>query len=116
MIMLGQLTTSLGKQKIAAPVAGLTVDPDAGFLPNFCRGELVWHVIVLAEMLAIVATIVTPPISTSMWNDVFLISLFLQWIALSSVCVLCLLRPYLNKLPERRANALMMALTVRFWA
>ena len=98
-----QLADTLGIHTSAAVAAPLGLRHETGFLPNFCRGELVWHVIVLAEMLAIVATIITPPISTSMLNDVFLVSLFLQWIALSSVTVLCLLRPYLNRLPERRA-------------
>lgn len=96
--------TSLNMQRNAVVANAPPVTrQDSGFLPNFCRGELVWHVIVLVEMLAIVATIITPPISGNMLNDVFLVSLFLQWIGLTSVSALCLLRPYLNKLPERRA-------------
>ncbi len=76
---------------------------DPGFLPDFCRGEMVINVVVLAEFLAIVATIITPPLTTSVFQDLFYISLFLQWIALTSIGVLCAARPYLNRLGERRA-------------
>lgn len=76
---------------------------DTGFLPNFCKGEMVLNVVILAEFLAIVLTIVTPAITTSIFQDLFLISLFLQWIAVMSVSALCLAGPSLNKLPEKRA-------------
>ncbi len=99
--MTAQLTVIANER--APDVDKVTVDHGSGFLPNFCQGELVWHVMVLAEMLAVVATIITPPITNSMLNDLLLVSLFLQWIALSSVSALCLLRQHLNRLPERRA-------------
>ncbi len=76
---------------------------EPGFLPEFCRGEMVINVVVLAEFLAIVATIITPPLTASVFQDLFYISLFLQWIALTSIGVLCAARPYLNRLGERRA-------------
>lgn len=76
---------------------------EPGFLPDFCRGEMVINVVVLAEFLAIVATIITPPLTASVFQDLFYISLFLQWIALTSIGVLCAARPYLNQLGERRA-------------
>ncbi len=76
---------------------------DPGFLPDFCRGEMVINVVVLAEFLAIVATVITPPLTASVFQDLFYISLFLQWIALTSIGVLCVARPFLNRLGERRA-------------
>jgi two-component system sensor histidine kinase AlgZ len=76
---------------------------EPGFLPDFCRGEMVINVVVLAECLAIVATIIIPPLTASVFQDLFYISLFLQWIALTSIGVLCAARPYLNRLGERRA-------------
>jgi two-component system sensor histidine kinase AlgZ len=76
---------------------------EPGFLPDFCRGEMVINVVVLAEFLAIVATIITPPLTANAFQDLFYISLFLQWIALTSIGVLCAARPYLNRLGERRA-------------
>lgn len=79
------------------------VHQDPIFLPDFCRGEMVLNIVVLAEFLAIIFTIVIPPITTNIFHDLFLISLFLQWIALLSVCALCLARPFLNRLPDNRA-------------
>ena len=76
---------------------------DAGFVPNFCRGEMVLNVVVLAQFVAVIFTIVTPTVAGNLFTDLFLISLFIQWIALMSVSALCLARPYLNRLPERRA-------------
>ena len=76
---------------------------DTDFLPDFCRGEMVLNIVVLAEFLAIIFTIVIPPITVNIFLDLFLISLFLQWIALLSVCALCLARPFLNRLPDNRA-------------
>ncbi len=77
--------------------------PDSGLLPDFCRGEMVLNTAVLAEFLAIIFTIVIPPITANIFHDLLLISLFMQWIALLSVCALCLARPHLNRLPGNRA-------------
>ena len=76
---------------------------DTGILPDFCRGEMVFNIMILAEFLAIIFAILTPPITLNIFKDLLLISLFLQWIALMSVCALCLARPFLNRLPENRA-------------
>lgn len=76
---------------------------DGGFLPDFCNGLTLLNVIVIAEMLAIVVTLVTRRISASMFEDLFLISIFVQWIALSSAAAMCALRKYLNRLPNPRA-------------
>ena len=61
------------------------------------------NIVILAEFLAIIFAILTPPLTLNIFQDLFLISLFVQWIALMSVCALCLARPYLNHLPENRA-------------
>ncbi len=76
---------------------------DGGFLPNFCSGLTLLNVVVIAEMLAIVITLVTRRISASMFEDLFLISIFVQWIALTSAAAMCGLRKYLNRLPNPRA-------------
>lgn len=78
-----------------------------GFLPNFCRGPVVGYVIVVAQFLAIAITVIMPRLTGRVFLDLVLVSLFVQWIALMSVSVLCLVGPFLNRLPERRA--LMMA-------
>jgi len=74
-----------------------------GFLPNFCQGSVILNVVLIAEMLAFVVTLVTRRISFSLLEDLALISLFVQWIALTSVAALCYARRYLNRLPNPRA-------------
>lgn len=76
---------------------------DDGFLPNFCRGPIVLNVILVAQFLAVAITALIPPLTERVFLDIFLVSLFVQWIALTSICVLCLAGPFLNNLPERRA-------------
>jgi two-component system sensor histidine kinase AlgZ len=76
---------------------------DGGFLPNFCNGLTLLNVIVISQMLAFVVTLVTRRISSNMFEDLLLISIFIQWIALSSAAVMCALRTYLNRLPDQRA-------------
>jgi len=77
----------------------------AEFLPNFCTGEVVFNVVVVAEMLAIVINLVIPRgfLGTSALQDLILISLFIQWVALAGTAVLCYTRKYLNRLPNLRA-------------
>lgn len=92
-------------ERPAPPVAWGRVR-NHGFLPNFCRGPIVLNVMVVAQFLAVAITVIIPPLTRNVFLDVFMVSLFVQWIALSSVCVLCAAGPFLNGLPERRALAM----------
>jgi len=74
-----------------------------GFLPNFCGGPIVLRVIIVAQFLAVAITVLIPPLTNRVFLDLFMVSLFVQWIALTSVCVLCVAGPFLNGLPDRRA-------------
>ena len=91
----------LGGTKQPAPGGVYT---DVGeFFPDFCHGAMIVNVVILAEFLALVGTVLTQRLSSSVFQDFFLISILLQWIALTSVAVLCLLRARLNRLPPTRA-------------
>lgn len=85
-------------------------DNSSGFLPDFCRGETIINVVIIAQLLAIIVTIVSQRLSANVFKDLLLISLFVQWVALSTTAALCIFRPYLEKLPSNRA--LMMAYLV----
>ncbi|MFQ5993621.1 MAG: sensor histidine kinase [Acidiferrobacterales bacterium] len=78
---------------------------DSQFLPNFCTGWIVFNVAIIAEMLAIVITLVIPRyiISPYIMQNLLLISIFVQWVALGGTAVLCLTGPYLNRLPRLHA-------------
>ncbi len=75
------------------------------FLPNFCGVRMVLALVVIAQMLAFVL-ILGPYANNDRWTDLSLISLFIQWIALTSAALLCLSRPVLRKLNNIAAACL----------
>lgn len=77
----------------------------AGFLPNFCSGPMVINVVVIAQMMALVITLVARRISVNIFQDLLIVSLFVQWIALSEAGTLCALRGWINRLPRTSAIA-----------
>jgi two-component system sensor histidine kinase AlgZ len=73
-------------------------EKDDFFLPDFCNVRMVFAVILIAELLAIVLVLAPLDSSASRWEDLGIISLFIQWVALISAGVLCVVRPLLRKL------------------
>ena len=88
--------------RLFAPIAAPT-EEETHFLPNFCRGRAIGGIVLIAELLAIVITLVTRRISTNLFQDLLLVSLFVQWIALSGAATLCMARRFLDSLPNPRA-------------
>ena len=86
----------------AANGTGIEQD-DSFFLPSFCDVRLVFAVVIMAELLAFVLVLVTPGLLGDRWSDLGVISLFLQWIALTSAALLCLARPLLLQLGNAAA-------------
>jgi two-component system sensor histidine kinase AlgZ len=84
---------------------GEAITEDTDFLPNFCSGWIVFNVVVVAELLAILITLVMPRgiVSLSAGQDFFFVSLFVQWVALAGTAALCHTRRWLNRLPSLRA-------------
>jgi two-component system sensor histidine kinase AlgZ len=78
-------------------------DAEGEILPNFCEGRTILSVVIVAQMLAVLITLVTRRISLNIFQDLLLISLFVQWIGLASAGVLCASRTYLNRLSNLRA-------------
>jgi len=79
---------------------------DSFFLPDFCNVKMVFAVVIIGELLAFI--LVLSPFSNSgdHWGDLSIISLFIQWVALSSAAALCISRPFLQKLEEKMAATL----------
>ena len=92
------------KRLLERPVA--VKDASESFLPNFCKGEMIVNVLVIGEMLALVITLVSTRLSPSLYKDLLIISIFVQWIALTSVATLCALRNFLNRLNRPQAIGL----------
>lgn len=77
-----------------------TPEETAGFLPNFCKGDMLVSIIIIAELLALVVTLVTTRITQNIFWDLLLITIFVQWIALTSAGTLCGVRNRLNRMPK----------------
>jgi len=67
------------------------------FLPDFCEVQMVFATLVVGELLALVLALNPADQNQSSWQNLALISLFIQWVALSSIATLCLLRRVLER-------------------
>lgn len=76
---------------------------DDFFLPDFCDVRMVFAVVVIGELLAIVLALAPTNRADQRWEDLGVISLFIQWVALISAAVLCIARPWLAKLSDTTA-------------
>lgn len=80
--------------------------PDnTSFLPNFCSADVLFIVVLSAELLAIILSFALPLYSRDVLFNLALNSLFIQWIALSCVGLLCILKRYIAALSEQTAAA-----------
>jgi two-component system sensor histidine kinase AlgZ len=68
------------------------------FLPNFCGMRMVFVIVIIAQLFAFVLALapLSQP-SDLRWQNLGLISLFVQWCALGTAAVLCLIRPWLRR-------------------
>ncbi len=82
----------MGRQPIAS-------DMPTSFLPDFCGLRIVFAVVVIGEMLALVLSL-APATGGDRWTDLGMVSLFVQWVALSVTAVLCLARRRLARLAD----------------
>ena len=82
------------------------------FLPDFCDVRILFSMVILAELLAFTLTLGNPAThdQAGWWNQLSLVSLFIQWVVLSSALILCISRRWLNMLTNRQAATLAYAL------
>jgi len=72
------------------------------FLPNFCGLRMVFVVIMIAQLFAFLVVLIPQTTAVaSKWQDLGLISLYVQWCALASSAGLCLLRPFICHYSQR---------------
>lgn len=84
-------------------MAKLNKQDNISFLPNFCSAEVIFVVVLSAELLAIVLSLALPIYSRDILFDLAMNSLFVQWVSLSCVGLLCTLRRYFACLTEKKA-------------
>lgn len=68
------------------------------FLPNFCSVKSVFILSIGVQLIAFMLILATGDKLTESWDELGLLSLFVQWIALASAGVLCLSKRFLAKL------------------
>jgi two-component system sensor histidine kinase AlgZ len=88
-----------------ADAPGTIPSRDDFFLPELCSGPVVIIVVLIAELTAFMLTMAKhlPDEGAPLWLDLARISLFLQWISLTSTGVLCMARRYLVRMSLRQA-------------
>lgn len=82
-----------------------TTECENSFLPDLCGGPMVFSVVIIGELLAFVLTLVQP-VGVDYWQKLALLSLFIQWVGLSSSAILCLTRGLLCRLSNEHAALL----------
>ncbi len=70
------------------------------FLPDFCGIQMLFDTLVVGELLALILTLDPAARNHNGWQDLALISLFIQWVALCSLAGLCLLRRVLERIGD----------------
>jgi two-component system, LytTR family, sensor histidine kinase AlgZ len=73
------------------------------FLPNFCSSDVLFIVVLSSELLAIILTLALPLYTVDLLFNLAMNSLFIQWIALTCVGILCILRRFIATLSEKQA-------------
>lgn len=71
-------------------------DSNRVFLPNFCSVKPLLVLVIISELLAFVLTLASLT-AGDFWQQLSMMSLFIQWVTLLSAGLLCLLRPYLSR-------------------
>jgi len=69
---------------------------EPSFLPSFCSIQTAFAVVLGGQMLAIILILATGWRDGTFWERFSLLSLYVQWIALSSTALLCLVRRWLR--------------------
>jgi len=80
-------------------------DDHAGgeFLPDFCAIRAVFGVVITAQLLALLLTLAAVEGVHEIPQQLSVLSLLVQWVALCTAALLCLLRRWIHSLSERLA-------------
>ncbi len=76
------------------------------FLPDFCSIRVVFGVVITAELLAVIFTLAAVRNLGEFLQKLSIISLLVQWIALSTAALLCLMRAWVKRQSDRVAALL----------
>jgi two-component system sensor histidine kinase AlgZ len=102
---------SAPERAAAEPAAGrLDASADAFFIPDFCATRMVFAVVLVAELLALTLALARP--TPGFLTELARISMFLQWLGLTSAALLCYARPRLKTLTVAQSSLAVFLLLV----
>ena len=93
----------------------MDVPANNSFLPDLCSTRAVLVVVVVAELMALVVTLVATYYDDFSVGRLAITSLFVQWVGLSSAALICQLRNRLNRLPPAWTSTVVVLLVVAEW-
>ncbi len=93
---------------VSSPKATVAV----GFLPDFCTNQVTFAMVLLVELFALVLALSEIDKPTQFWNQLAIISLFVQWVALAVAGTLCFCKRWLNQLTSSVATVTVLAITL----
>ncbi len=67
-------------------------------LPAFCDLQVVFAVMVVAQVVVTILAVTSPASPIGSWRGFALMSVFVQWLALAAISLLCVTRPQLARL------------------
>ena len=82
------------------------------FLPDFCNNRIVFAVVIAAQLLAIILSVAAYSSMQDFWTELGMLSLFIQWIALSSTLSFCLLKSVLKKMGPGLSGSIALAMVL----
>lgn len=68
------------------------------FLPDLCQAQSILFLVLIAELLVLVLVLASSSLLSFSWSKMGLVSLFVQWVVLTSATVLCNFRPLLMRM------------------
>jgi len=78
------------------PAVKQTDEPREGFLPDFCNSHNVFLVVLMSELLALMLTLAPGMETENFWRRLAFISLFIQWVSLTAIFLLCYFRKWFD--------------------
>ena len=94
----------------SAAVSRLDASDDDFFIPDFCATRMVFAVVLVAELLAVTLSLARP--AADFLTELARVSMFLQWLGLTSAAVLCYTRRWIKGLTVARSSLVVFGLLV----
>ncbi|MBS0614767.1 MAG: sensor histidine kinase [Proteobacteria bacterium] len=82
------------------------------YLPDFCASGASLLIVLIVALLSLILSLSHSQSPSGFWLDLGATAFFLLWIGLGSAGFLCWSRPYLARLPERRASLIALFIPV----